>query len=102
MNSTSVEHRQKVARARLLHAAILSAPLWAAAALFLAVLFSLMHDASYGSLQVVALSLVVMLGSTIVALHVMDRDSPRVKAKHALERRIMKIRSRRLRGVRQA
>lgn len=99
MINVSVWNKQSDARVRILRAAILSAPFWSAGMLFLAVLFSLAHDGSFGSLHFVALSLILMLGSIVAALRMTDHDLELVNAKRAPEHRSMKMRSRRLRGV---
>lgn len=78
------------------HAAILAAPLWASGLVFLALLFAIARHGDFCSLQFLALSVVMVLTSTVVALRVMDRDL----LQHARKYRRMKLRSRRLHGSR--
>jgi hypothetical protein len=82
------------------HAAILAAPLWASGLVFLAVLFAITKHGQFFSLQFLAMSVAIVLGSTLAALRVMDRDLQNADAQHARGHLRLKLRSRRLHGAR--
>lgn len=85
---------------RFAHAAILAAPLWASGLVFLAVLFAITRHGEFFSLQFLAMAVAMVIGATVLALHVMDRDLHRARRQHVREHCSLKIRSRRLHGAR--
>lgn len=82
------------------HAAILAAPLWASGFVFLAVLFAITRHGEFFSLQFLAMSVVVFLGSTIAALRVMDRELTHSHMHQSPDYRRMKMRAKRLHATR--
>lgn len=97
--SISLPHAQSFVSPKVFRAIMLSAPLWASGVLFLGVMFSIANDASMGSLQFVALSLVIVVVATMAALRVMDYEVERANMLRSPEYRRMKLRSKRLRGA---
>lgn len=100
MNNVPTTSHQVNARSSIRHAAILAAPLWASGLVFLAVLFAITKHGEFFSLQFLAMSVVIVFGSTIAALRVMDRDLQRANVPRSPEYRRMKMRSKRLHSAR--
>ncbi|GEM_PF-4688525 len=100
MKNIAVADHQASARPGIGYAAILAAPLWASGLVFLAVLFAISRHGAFFSLQFLALSVAIVLGSTVAALRVMDRDAQHAGQRHACEHRSLKMRARRLHGAR--
>lgn len=96
----SAADQQRGARPSFGHAAILAAPLWASGLVFIAVLFAITKHGEFFSLQFLAMSVAIVLGSTVAALRVMDHDLQHANALHAREHCSMKLRSKRLHGAR--
>ena len=68
--------------------------------MFLAVLFAITKHGQFFSLQFLAMAVVIVLGSTVAALRVMDRDLQRAALQNSPTYRSLKLRSKRLHGAR--
>lgn len=100
MNNVPTAGFPSNATPRIGHAAILAAPLWASGLVFLAVLFAMTRHGEFFSLQFVAMAVAMVVGATVLALRVMDRDLQHARRQHAREHHSLKMRSRRLHGAR--
>ncbi|TXI84230.1 MAG: hypothetical protein E6Q40_09675 [Cupriavidus sp.] len=96
MKRISTHQHPQNARPDIRHAAILAAPLWASGLVFFSVLFAISRHGEFFSLQFLAVSVAVVVGSTVAALRVMDRDLRLARLPQSPESRRMKIRARRL------